>query len=615
MRAEKWVRAALFAQTVVSLVALGATGNAVSTLDDIHYWVGEGTNRCGVVVDWSAGYGDGTLAWGYRWNGVCTNLAEVLVRIGREDSRLKVCVQGMTSSYMDFYFFGYDVNDNHPQWDEANGAASDSAALVLREDSVSYSAWWVLYGPMAGPGFPTAEQTSSATSANGIVPRDADWFVLRWGCPEYGAGWVEVPTKLPTPTAAESPYGYRVVASSTSATSPHYKDSRNVLGRPTACMDDPSVYWAGQNFGGVVNPANPAWGVGRLFSLESDGDEALEPGEENGPGYVTIAFDHDVVDDPANPFGLDFIVFGNALVSGVDDTYYNPGTDPTKFSFKGISAAEAAKVEVSQDGKTWFSGTDWKPADDFAPTLGHLYDPKSPDPALYDGNRFWGRTTQATRPVDPHAGASNCAGRTLAEVCRFYNGSAGGTGYDISGLDLPKNGQGRKWFRYVRISGVYSDDLGEGDSGYTAPEVDAVADVAPVSGYEKWVEENYTDWTTAWNAAVSGPEVVAANGKPNAVNYFLGLSASEAASAFEFKITAFEPGKTKHRIQVVTNRRLESGCGVVVKRADSLSSHNWVAEVPLVEECAPLEDGKGWVTTLAVSADGGSFFKLALELE
>ena len=38
--------------------------------NDIKQWVGEGTNRCAVVVDFNdGGTGDRSFAWGYRWNG------------------------------------------------------------------------------------------------------------------------------------------------------------------------------------------------------------------------------------------------------------------------------------------------------------------------------------------------------------------------------------------------------------------------------------------------------------------------------------------------------------------------------------------------------------------
>lgn len=51
-------------------------------------------------------------------------------------------------------------------------------------------------------------------------------------------------------------------------------------------------------------------------------------------GSITLAFDHTVMDDPRNPFGMDAIVFGNAIWAG---------GDPTR------RFAEAAIIEISRD--------------------------------------------------------------------------------------------------------------------------------------------------------------------------------------------------------------------------------------------------------------------------
>lgn len=603
-------RAAAALIFAAAALAAEGVGTQVSTLDDIHYWVGEGTNRCGIVVDWAA-Y-ETAKAWGYRWNGVCTNLLEVVRRIAHEDPRLKLGVQRM-GTYWDLYFFGYDVNDSHPAWDLANGAASDADALALREDSEFYppSVWWVLYGPMNGAAFPTSAQTPSPAAADQIVPADADWFVFSHGCPEYGAGLAEVPAVLRTPAFAESPYGHRVVASFTEEKKADFNRAANVLGHPTMYMEGP--------WGGPVSPYNAAWKKDEVFSLVSYGEEEAAPGEEGGPGYVTIAFDHDVVDDPANPYGIDFLVFGNSFGVGTTDAYYSEADDPAKVTFTGKGAFEEALVEVSQDGKTWHAFADGPYADGPLPTLGYQYDPAKADPRLFDGNRYWGPAAWATRPVDPKIGFADFAGLTLAEVCQRYNGSAGGTGYDISALDLPVNAAGRKWFRYVRISGrfgkKYDAETGEweGDFGYSEPEVDAVADVAPASGYARWVEANYADWHTAWRADVTGPEARAANGQANAVNYALGLAASEAATGLDFRVESFAPGATVHRLTLRARRPLADGCGVVVQHAASPKGP-WTPEMPVLEGAEQQADGT-WRTTFKVSASGDAFFRLALDVE
>ena len=164
----------------------------------------------------------------------------------------------------------------------------------------------------------------------------------------------------------------------------------------------------------------------------------------------------------------------------------------------------------------------------------------------------------------------------------------------------------------MRVSGVYVADKGNGDSGFTEPEVDAVADVAPVSAYEKWVEGNYTDWTTAWNKEVTGKDAIAANGLANGVNYVLGLSATETAEGATFSISGFVPGETFHDIMLVSNARIAANSGLVVKMAESLEgSVAWVQELPVVVSSVEGTDGK-FVTTFRVS-NRGKFLKLALE--
>lgn len=608
MRAE-CIRTAVVTAVVSACAAAWAEARS-STLsfDDIHYWVGEGTNRCALVVDWSVGY-DKTLAWGYRWNGICTNFAEVVLRIAHEDSRLKVS----RNSYGFFTFFGYDVNDCHPTWhipndDSGNASASDAEAPRLSQNvSDRDYVYWVFYGPFNGSSFPSDAKTSSLYAANNVMPQNNDWFVFSYGCPKYGENRVEA-IVLRNPEPAESPYGWRVVASATAESDTWYANPENALGHPTMFMA------VDEEWGGVVNPANSAWKGGELFSLASYGTEYANPGEMDGPGYVAIEFDHKVVDDPANPFGLDFIVFGNAGATWDDSSSYTPTTDPASVSLNGTGWPEEAKVEVSQDGKKWHAVDTERTADGFAPTLGHLYEPDRADADLYEGNMWWGRAASATKPVDPSIDFADLKGLTLADVCRRYNGSAGGTGYDISKLPLSTDEKGRKWIRYVRISGVYVEDNGEGDSGYTAPEVDAVADVAPVSAYERWVETHYTDWATAWDTTVTGPNARARNGRPNAVNYVLGIGPSAVADGMDFRIESFTPGTNTHVLTLRSNVPLTASSGVVVKKTKRLTA-KWTTELPIVESSVEGEDGT-WTTTFSVSAgDGAKFFSLGLDVE
>lgn len=229
-----------------------------------------------------------------------------------------------------------------------------------------------------------------------------------------------------------------------------------------------------------VNPVYPAFRSHELLYL----------GEG---GYVTVQFSHPVRDDQNNPYGIDFIVFGNAFqVIGGNQSWINGDPAAMTVVSPGQGFYEPGIVSVSQDGVTWYSFTNdpgfmasnpdfiRRPldaeegpfCDAFAPTLGRVYvtEPNLADPNVGAWNRWWGEPTNPTFPVDPNLGFESFGGFTVAEICQIYGHSAGGTGYDISRLDLPVDPlTGKKWFQYVRV-----DDKSGGGSA----EIDAFADVS-----------------------------------------------------------------------------------------------------------------------------------------
>ena len=556
-----------------SLLALSL---AAFTRDDIHYWVGEGANRCAVVIDW--GSEGRSLAWGYKWRGTCTNLAEVVQRIVHEDPRL--------GSDAKLAAFSYDVEDVH---------LSRSKATALYSAVNGAYGTWRFFGPFSE--IPQMVSTASSIKPDAVHPLPDQWFVLRYSTSD---GLEEAVT---APTYAESPYGYEVVEFSTLEKSPLYNQASNVLGHPTMGIFTSSSTYG--DSGSTINPAYPAWSGGRLLSLVGDDDEGT-------PGFVTIKFDHDVLDDPNNPFGIDFLVFGNAF--GVRNSKENIQltTDPLTVSFTGKGSYENALVEVSQDGERWYAYEKGPYADSFMPTLGYLYDPAAPDTGLFNGNLYWGRAARATRPVNPACDFSSFAGLNLAQVCQRYDGSAGGTGFDLAELPLQENGNGVKWIRYVRISCQYSEEPNEdGDFGYNVPEIDAVADVAPVSDYELWAQGQYQDWATAWRDGAA--EAVAANGVTNALNFAWGLSPTEPVPAsVPFEITGFSKGENRHTITVRSPCRLSDARRLVVKAATRLDG-GWKNIIPTLQTSE--QDGDAFLNTFVVPTDAGVFFKLAVQTE
>lgn len=170
---------------------------------------------------------------------------------------------------------------------------------------------------------------------------------------------------------------------------------------PTAALGEPSRVTPGQ-FGGPVDPFDPAYLGSQLVGLGAGGS-------------LTVGFNSPIQNDPANPFGLDFLVFGNSffVVTNATDANFNyigkPATDGSVFGGDGVST----RVSVSKDGQTWFT---LNPS--LAPALNKLFPT--------DGAGSF------TTPVDPSLKNSAFAGLTLEGIRNLYAGGGGGTGFDLA---------------------------------------------------------------------------------------------------------------------------------------------------------------------------------------
>ena len=226
----------------------------------------------------------------------------------------------------------------------------------------------------------------------------------------------------------------------------YYNDPTAALGRPTAITTGDDYGYGGIPIEEdvVVVPVYPPF---RSFEIVSIG---------NGSGALTLKFNHRVADDENNPYGIDLIVFGNSRQSGAG--WWMNG-NPEGFGVFGDIYAERGIVSVSQDGQTWYTFSNGPYADDFAATAGFDWD---------EDDDVWGDELNPTRPIDPALTAADYGGMTLAEMIDAYDGSAGGTGFDIAELGLD-------WIEYVRIS--------DNPVGSTTSEVDAVADVSCCGDY------------------------------------------------------------------------------------------------------------------------------------
>lgn len=245
---------------------------------------------------------------------------------------------------------------------------------------------------------------------------------------------------------------------------------------PSRALGPPAVDTTGDGF--LVSPltllpVTPAYPAFRSFELVSIGVG----------GHLTLEFDPPILDHPLNPYGLDFIVYGNAWLMTPSPGAYGTN-DPSNVLLGSFLVEEPGLVSVSADGIEWHTYTDGPFADSFAPTLGRRYSPDAPDPALGTWNAWWGESTNPHLPLDPALRADDLAGHSLAFAAQAYGTATGGAGFDIGGFDLPLDPEtGYRFARFVRI---------QNPSPTATPEIDAIAAVAPVSAYRHWALQRFT---------------------------------------------------------------------------------------------------------------------------
>ncbi len=223
-----------------------------------------------------------------------------------------------------------------------------------------------------------------------------------------------------------------------------YNDPYAVLGKPSTNFQNSGFSPAT----GRVKLVEPAWNVGL------DGEKLITT--LNTDEYVTVKFDHRVEDDPLNPYGIDLIVFGNSFYVG--SGFVSDLSDMETYMLVGGAWFEGLVVSVSQDGETWYTYDSGPYCDTAFPTQAYLWDSE---------NGEWTDTeSDFTKPVDPDLAETLLAGgMSAADAIALYNGSGGGTGFDLAESDYD-------WIQYVRVEGI---------SGFSGGEVDAFADVAPAS--------------------------------------------------------------------------------------------------------------------------------------
>jgi hypothetical protein len=162
---------------------------------------------------------------------------------------------------------------------------------------------------------------------------------------------------------------------------------------PAVALGAPAQFTPGE-WAGPVDPFNAPYLPSQIVGLGAGGS-------------ITLQFNTPIRNNAANPFGLDFIIFGHAgfledFGSGtaLDGSLYTGGTSDVR-------------VSVSADGSTFYA-------------LNSLQTPLVDGWFPTDGNG------NPLIPVNPTLTADDFSGKTLSGIRSLYGGSAGGAGFDIA---------------------------------------------------------------------------------------------------------------------------------------------------------------------------------------
>jgi PEP-CTERM motif len=162
---------------------------------------------------------------------------------------------------------------------------------------------------------------------------------------------------------------------------PNFTNSSAALGAPAS--------------GSGITPFAPPFSTSQIVSIGAGGS-------------LTLQFNTPIINNPADPFGIDLMIFGNSffVVTG--------GSGSTAITSGAIfTSTVSTRVEASADGSTWFT---LDPA--LAPNVGTLF------PTDGTGSPFI--------PVNPALTGADFGGLNLNGIRSLYNGSAGGAGFDLS---------------------------------------------------------------------------------------------------------------------------------------------------------------------------------------
>lgn len=214
------------------------------------------------------------------------------------------------------------------------------------------------------------------------------------------------------------------------------QDAAAGLTDPTASLGSPERFTGEGAFPGAVTIFSPPYGADEVVQVARGGS-------------LVVEFDEPITNDPAHPFGVDLIIFGNA---GFIDVDYPNGQISGSAAMFGN---DPMRVSVSSDGVQFVPVGDH--TEGLFPAQGYRDVPPFSELPGDDPTDF-------TFPIDPSLTQASFAGLSYAQALALYGPSGGGTPIDIAGSGLGA-------VRFVRVEPI---DLGQPD---VTIEIDAFATV------------------------------------------------------------------------------------------------------------------------------------------
>ncbi len=189
-------------------------GASISSLDDIKFWVGNGTKRAALLFDWQGdSQVDEALGWGYRWDGAATG-EDMLQAVVAADPRLYMKIGDGGGLGPSVFGVGYDQNDDGQFFiDDGTSFDADGIAFTGPADGAFavdpqdlYAEGWYVdgfwhYGTAASNPYAEGAWTSSSVGLAGRTLVNGGWDSLAFTPTFSNQAFAE------NPTAASTPYG------------------------------------------------------------------------------------------------------------------------------------------------------------------------------------------------------------------------------------------------------------------------------------------------------------------------------------------------------------------------------------------------------------------------